>query len=210
VVISRNVDVGQTVAAALQAPTLLLVAEDLTRMQVDTNVAEADVGKIRPDMVVSFTVDAYPEKSFRGTVRQVRDNAQTVQNVVTYDAVIDVDNRERLLKPGMTASVTFVYATREDALRVSNAAFRFKPDASIASAMPVPSARDTRDARPDQANGAARGGRIVWVLRQGAVSSESLRVGISDGTWTEVIEGGLRAGDEVVTEASAGGPRHAP
>lgn len=115
IVISRNVDVGQTVAAALQAPTLFTIAQDLTRMQVDTNVAEADVGKIRQAMPVTFTVDGYPQKRFAGTVRQVRDNAQAIQNVVIYDAVIDVNNQERLLKPGMTASVTFIYATRDDA-----------------------------------------------------------------------------------------------
>ncbi len=114
VVISRNVDVGQTVAATLQSPTLFLVAQDLRKMQVDTNVAEADVGRIAAEMAATFTVDAYPAETFRGTIREVRNAPQTVQNVVTYDAVIDVDNAELKLKPGMTANVTVVYADRSD------------------------------------------------------------------------------------------------
>jgi HlyD family secretion protein len=113
VVISRNVDVGQTVAASLQAPTLFLIAEDLARMQVDTSVAEADVGKLRAGMTATFTVDAYPSERFTGTIRQIRNAPQTVQNVVTYDAVIDVDNAELKLKPGMTANVTFIYAEKD-------------------------------------------------------------------------------------------------
>src|SRR5512136_479710 len=126
-VISRNVDVGQTVAASLQAPTIFVIAEDLAKMQVDTSVAEADVGRLRPGMAATFTVDAYPSEVFRGVVRQIRNAPQTVQNVVTYDAVIDVENPELKLKPGMTANVTFVYAEKEDVLRVPNAALRFKP-----------------------------------------------------------------------------------
>ena len=105
IVISRNIDVGQTVAASFQAPTLFTIAQDLTKMQVDTNVAEGDVGKIREKMDATFTVDAYPTRTFRGIVRQVRDNATTIQNVVTYDAVIDVDNSDLALRPTMTANV---------------------------------------------------------------------------------------------------------
>src|SRR5262249_42017162 len=141
VVISRSVDVGQTVAASLQAPTLFTIAQDLTKMQVDTNVAEGDVGKVRPDMKVGFTVDAYPGKRFQGTVRQVRDAAATLQNVVTYDAVIDVDNGERLLKPGMTATVTFTPAEKHNVLRIPNAALRYRPDPKL-----VPSASATASA----------------------------------------------------------------
>src|SRR6202012_4212054 len=126
-VISRSVDVGQTVAASLSAPTLFTIAQDLTKMQVDTSVAESDVGKLQPKMPAIFTVDAYPNERFRGTVRQIRNAAQTVQNVVTYDAVIDVDNKELKLKPGMTANVTFVWAEKRDTLKVPNAAMRFKP-----------------------------------------------------------------------------------
>ena len=210
VVISRNVDVGQTVAAALQAPTLLLVAEDLTRMQVDTNVAEADVGKIRPAMGVTFGVDAYPERTFRGVVRQVRDNAQTIQNVVTYDAVIDVANDDRLLKPGMTASVTFVYATRENALRLPNAALRFKPDVAMVAAMSAQGPAKIAASHPGVDADLPKDGRVVWVNHDGFAYSEEIRVGISDGTFTEVRDGELHEGDQVVVEANAGGAPTGP
>ena len=126
-VISRNVDVGQTVAASLQAPTLFTIAEDLRKMQVHTAVSEADVGKLGAEMPATFAVDAYPREKFHGVIRQIRDAPQTLQNVVTYDAVIDVDNDALKLKPGMTANVTFVYAERRDVLRVPTAALRFRP-----------------------------------------------------------------------------------
>ena len=129
--ISRNVDVGQTVAASLQAPTLFTIAEDLRKMQVHTAVSEADVGKLAAGMPATFTVDAYPREQFHGVIRQIRDAPQTLQNVVTYDAVIDVDNDELKLKPGMTANVTFVYAERRDVLRVPKAALRFRPPAEL-------------------------------------------------------------------------------
>ena len=133
-VISRNVDVGQTVAASLQAPTLFTIAEDLRKMQVHTSVSEADVGKLAAEMPATFTVDAYPREKFRGVIRQIRDAPQTLQNVVTYDAVIDVDNDALKLKPGMTANVTFVYAERRDVLRVPTAAMRFRPPAELLAA----------------------------------------------------------------------------
>jgi HlyD family secretion protein len=126
-VISRNVDVGQTVAASLQAPTLFTIAEDLRKMQVDSSVAEADVGKLRPGMEASFFVDAYPSERFTGVVRQIRNAPQTIQNVVTYDAVLDVSNPDLKLKPGMTANITFITSERGDVLRVPNAALRFRP-----------------------------------------------------------------------------------
>ncbi|HMK74283.1 MAG TPA: efflux RND transporter periplasmic adaptor subunit, partial [Myxococcaceae bacterium] len=131
VVISRSVDVGQTVAASLAAPTLFTIAEDLRRMQVDTSVAEADVGKLHDAMEATFLVDAYPNERFTGKIWQIRNAPQTVQNVVTYDAVIDVSNPDLKLKPGMTANVTVVYAERQDVLRVPNAALRFHPSAEM-------------------------------------------------------------------------------
>ena len=130
-VISRSVDVGQTVAASLQAPTLFVIAEDLAKMQVDTSVAEADIGKLRAGMDASFTVDAFPGRRFRGTVRQIRNAPQNVQNVVTYDAVVDVGNPDLELRPGMTANVSFVFADRADVLRVPNGALRFRPSAEL-------------------------------------------------------------------------------
>jgi HlyD family secretion protein len=173
VVISRSVDVGQTVAASLQAPTLFTIAEDLAKMQVDTSVAEADVGKLRPEMSATFLVDAYPQERFRGKVRQIRNAPQTVQNVVTYDAVIDVDNPDLKLKPGMTANVTFIYAERSDVLRIPNAALRFRapaeltkkadipaPSANAAIADPAAAGSADRPAsdRPRQGRGEGRGG----------------------------------------------------
>ena len=202
VVISRSVDVGQTVAASLQAPTLFVIAEDLAKMQVDTNVAEADVGRLRAGMDASFTVDAYPSETFRGTVRQIRNAPQTVQNVVTYDAVIDVANPGLKLKPGMTANVTFVYAEKDDVLRVPNAALRFRPPPDLpafSGAQGRPGGRgNTAGTRavetPDQ--------RTVWVMRQEKPVPVRIKTGISDGTSTELVEGALEPGDAVVTDAS--------
>jgi HlyD family secretion protein len=227
VVISRSVDVGQTVAASLQAPTLFTIAEDLRRMQVDTNVAEADVGKLSPGMAATFTVDAYPGDRFQGKVRQVRNAPQTVQNVVTYDAVIDVENAELKLKPGMTANVTFVYMDREDVLRVPNAALRYRPPPELLAGKGGHRPRPGPD--PEGAGGAQRWGgaagaatqrtslhapgarerdvsdhKTVWVLRNGQLEPVKIRTGVTDGTYTEVAEAtddSLQPGDAVITGA---------
>ena len=216
VVISRNVDVGQTVAASLQAPTLFLIAEDLRKMQVDTSVAEADIGQLRQGMRATFTVDAYPTETFVGTVRQVRNAPQTVQNVVTYDAVIDVNNSELKLKPGMTANCTFVYAENDDALRVPNAALRFHPPAELlASLGPKAGAGRGSGSGPGAAARAGVGGapakaardsdrKTVWVLRGGKPVPVQIRTGITDGINSEVLEGDLSAGDRVITDVSGG------
>jgi HlyD family secretion protein len=199
VVISRSVDVGQTVAASLQAPTLFTIAEDLSKMQVDTSVGEADVGRLQPGMPATFTVDAYPGQTFQGAVRQIRNAPQTVQNVVTYDAVVDVSNPELKLKPGMTANVTFVYAEKDGVLRVPNAALRFRPPAGFAAAP---------GAGAGARNAAASGGRdarTVYALRGGQPVALAIRTGLSDGTATEVVAGDLRAGDRVVTDAAGAG-----
>jgi HlyD family secretion protein len=194
VVISRNVDVGQTVAASLQAPTLFLLAEDLKRMQVDTSVAEADVGRLREGMAATFTVDAYPSEVFRGAIRQIRNAPQTLQNVVTYDAVIDVVNDDLKLKPGMTANATVVHAERRDVLRVPNAALRFRPPPGFTgSEVRAPGAAQTRDQR------------VVFVLRGGRPVATPIRTGVSDGTVSELVEGDLRAGDLLVVEAVPSG-----
>ena len=220
-VISRAVDVGQTVAASFQSPTLFTVAQDLTKMQVDTSVAEADVGKLQGQMPATFTVDAYPTEKFRGKVRQIRNAPQTVQNVVTYDAVIDVDNTDLKLKPGMTANVTFVYAEKQDVLKVANAAMRFKPPADLlqpstssggAAAARPPSSAGTPPSGPSQSgrSAAAAAGsdrRQVWVLRGERPSPLSIRVGVSDGTVSEVLEGDLKPGDSVVTDLMSPGAK---
>ena len=197
VVLSRNVDVGQTVAATLQAPTLFTIARDLTQMQVDTNVPEADVGKIRVGMPVTFSVDSYPDRAFDGVVRQLRDNAQTIQNVVTYDAVVDVDNPRLLLKPGMTAIVSFTYRETADALRVPNAALRFQPDAALLASS-EPRATPVR----------GRDERTLWLLHAGTPRAVNVRVGITDGTTTEVLSGDVHPGDEAIVEALAEHAQH--
>jgi HlyD family secretion protein len=216
VVISRSVDVGQTVAASLSAPTLFVIAEDLAKMQVDTSVAEADVGRLAAGMDAHFTVDAYPSETFRGKVRQIRNAPQTVQNVVTYDAVIDVDNAALKLRPGMTANVTFIYAQKEDVLRVPNAALRFKPPPGMlgdAGGRPGGPARAEAAERPAggaPARGGGKGGeasveapdlRTVWTLKDEKSSPTRVKTGISDGSFTEVVEGTLQAGDVVITDA---------
>jgi HlyD family secretion protein len=212
-VISRSVDVGQTVAASLQAPTLFTLAGDLRQMQVDTSVAEADVGKLAPGMEATFLVDAYPDERFKGTIRQIRNAPQTQQNVVTYDAVIDVKNPDLKLRPGMTANVTVVYADRQDVLRVPNAALRFRPTPDLLAQMRRPAgggsgrsggwsgraAAATPD-RPATRSAATPGsGRTVWVLRGPLPEPVQVQVGVSDGTLTEISSGAFGASDRVVT-----------
>ena len=135
IVTSRSVDVGQTVAASLQSPTLFIIAADLTKMQVNANIDEADVGRIRPAQHVTFRVDAYPSEEFAGTVAQIRLQPVVVQNVTTYGTVIDVPNPELKLKPGMTANVKIEIARRSDVLRIPNAALRFRPSADAFAAL---------------------------------------------------------------------------
>lgn len=147
IVISRNVDVGQTVAASLQAPTLFTIAKDLTQMQVDTNYSEADIGRIEKAQEAIFTVDAYPEQKFSGKVAEIRNAPQTIQNVVTYDVVIQVDNRDLKLKPGMTANVSIMVAHREGVLKVPNAALRYQPQ-GVKIAAPSGGAKGADSSRP--------------------------------------------------------------
>jgi len=193
VVIARSVDVGQTVAASLQAPILFLIAEDLAKMQVDTSVAEADVGRLQAGMKATFTVDAYPSERFTGLVRQIRNSPQVLQNVVTYDAVIDVENAELKLKPGMTANVTFIYAEKDETLRVPNSALRFRPPPELMQGLPQRGVGKSPEGNaPDR--------RTVWLLRGEAPEVVSLKIGISDGSVTEVVEGEVRAGDRLITD----------
>ena len=200
VVISRSVDVGQTVAASLQAPVIFAIANDLTKMQIDANVAEADVGVVKIDQNVDFTVDAFPMETFHGKVVQVRNAPITVQNVVTYDTVIGVSNPELKLKPGMTANVSIVVARKENVLQIKNAALRYHPPEATSLATKRTGA--SRSGRPGggYSNAAERAQRTVYVLASGASRPESrqIRTGISDGVVTEVVEG-LKEGDRVVT-----------
>jgi HlyD family secretion protein len=225
VVISRSVDVGQTVAASLSAPTLFLIAEDLTKMQVDTSVAEADIGKLKADMDATFTVDAFPSRTFKGKIRQIRNAPQTQQNVVTYDAVIDVSNSGLELKPGMTANVTFIYDHRDSALRVANAALRFQPPPELARAAwgAGGGSRGGGQRGPGEGGGRRSGGgrgsgggetpdrRTVWVMRGPTPTPVRVRIGVSDGTNTEIETTELAEGDRLVTDAEvAGGENKQP
>src|SRR6266516_944424 len=201
IVISRNVDVGQTVAASLQAPVIFQIANDLTKMQIDANVAEADVGVLDVGQDVDFTVDAFPMRTFHGKVVQVRNAPITVQNVVTYDTVIGVSNPDLKLKPGMTANVSIVVAHKDDALQIKNAALRYRPP----DATPIETKRTnpSRAGRPGGRSSTAQEGRAertVYVLPNGASHPQPVQIktGISDGIMTEVIEG-LKEGDRVVT-----------
>jgi HlyD family secretion protein len=153
IIIQRSVDVGQTVAASMQAPTLFIIAADLTKMQVNANIDEADVGRIRPNQVVTFRVDAYPTDEFRGTVAQIRLQPVVVQNVTTYGTIIDVPNQDLKLKPGMTANLKVQIARRTDVLRVPNAALRFRPSTEVFAALNQPVPPEAQFA------GGGRGGR---------------------------------------------------
>jgi HlyD family secretion protein len=285
-VISRNVDVGQTVAASLQAPTLFTIAKDLTQMQVNTNVSEADIGRIAVGQDANFSVDAYPERTFQGKVSEIRNAPTTIQNVVTYDVVVEVDNKDLKLKPGMTANVSVLIAHKVGALRIPNAALRFQPKAVPVKngevpekkAEPTPATKGpsqllgrltselnlTADqqskiemvlksarqeiqeirekAKPEEARGRLQSlmrqkiwpfltdeqrkrltessssgkgeerkpGR-VWVLAAtGSPTPVSIVLGITDGTFSEVVEGNLREGTEVITEETAKGKNSTP
>ena len=201
VVISRDVSLGQTVAASLSAPTIFTIAEDLRAMEVHTSVAESDIGQLRPDLAVTFTVDAYPNDRFRGTVSQIRNAATTLQNVVTYDAVVRVDNDLLKLRPGMTASVSFTVADQRDALLIPNTALRFTPaDPTLTAPTATPRKRSSDDDEPSKPAPT----RTVWQLVDGKPTPAKIQIGISDGSNTEVLAGELVEGALIIT-GSAGG-----
>ena len=206
VVISRNVDVGQTVAASLQAPVIFAIANDLSKMQIDSNVAEADIGAVNVDQDVDFTVDAFPTRTFHGKVVQVRNAPITVQNVVTYDTVIGVSNPDLKLKPGMTANVSIIIEHKDNVVQIKNAALRYRPpDAPISEQPKASSAKAKAPGSTSSPSGqrptAARERkpeRTVYVLSYGRPKAVQIKTGISDGIATEVTEG-LKEGDRVVT-----------
>ncbi|HEK85542.1 MAG TPA: efflux RND transporter periplasmic adaptor subunit [Candidatus Aminicenantes bacterium] len=230
VVVSRNVNVGQTVAASFQAPVLFQIANDLTKMQVQCLVDEADVGKVKEGQKVKFTVEAYPNETFWGTVKQVRYAAQVSQNVVQYTAILDVDNSSLKLLPGMTATCSIIVGEAKNVLRVPNAALRFTPDLKPEELQKIMKAafdemaarrqqtgenqpaqssqRAFNPAQMSQMGGAAgaagqsaarRGPARVWMLdEKGDLKVVFLRTGVTDGSYTEVISGNLKEGDEVI------------
>ena len=212
VVVSREVDVGQTVAASFQTPTLFKIAQDLAKMQINSSYAEADIGNLKEGQKATFRVDAFPNRNFRGAVKQVRLNPTTVQNVVTYDVVIAVDNPDQILMPGMTAYVNIVVAQRKDALLVPNAALRFRPADAAKPAARAPGAnagksgegrREGREGRKEGREGRERGqGRsgTVYVLENGQPKAVKVEIGITDNRMTEITGGELKEGDMVVIE----------
>ncbi len=184
-VISRNIDVGQTVAASFQTPTLFSIAQDLTKMQIKTNIDEADIGRIQLNQPVTFTVDAYPEIIFKGKVSEIRNAPTTVQNVVTYDIMVNVDNPDLKLKPGMTTNVSIIIADKKGILRVPNAALRIKmQDKKLTAGAPK--------------------GPGVWVLENKKPRRVALQLGISDNKFTEVASGELKEGDAIIVEVKSG------
>jgi HlyD family secretion protein len=219
IVISRAVDVGQTVAASLSAPELFVIANDLTKMQIDANVAESDVGGVDVGQDVEFKVDAFPYRTFHGKVKQVRNAPITVQNVVTYDTVVEVNNDDLKLKPGMTATVSIIVARRSDVVRIPNAALRFRVPEVAASSPPtngmVQPASEARGngrrgggERGDNARGERQVVRTIYVVSGGtnaiangskiAMEPVEVKLGISDGFFTEAISG-VEEGDTVIT-----------
>jgi HlyD family secretion protein len=191
-VVSRNVTMGQTVAASFQTPTLFVIADDLTKMEVDANVSETDIGGMKVDDTASFTVEAFPDHPFSGRVVQVRQAPQSVQNVITYDVVIGVANADLLLKPGMTATCRIVTARRDGVVRVPDLALRYAPGGLATS----PGA------------GASQGSQ-VWLLRQGQPVRAPVKLGLDDDSYSEVVQGDVKEGDLVITSERPAGSDHA-
>lgn len=204
IVVARNVDVGQTVAASLQAPTLFVIAADLSRMRLNASIDEADVGRIAAGQPVQFTVDAYPGDSFRGIVEQVRLNPTVEQNVVTYAAIISASNPDLKLRPGMTANATVEVARRENVLTVPSAALRLRPDPDVLELLGV----DPAAARP---TGAAGGSGTVWIVDDGgSIRPVRVRTGVSDATTMEIAGGEIAEGARVVTRIGTGTTSQSP
>jgi HlyD family secretion protein len=197
IVISRNVDEGQTVVASLSAQTLFTIAADLKKIEVDASLPEADVGKIGVGQKVTFTVDAYPDKEFSGKVVQVRLSPTTVQNVVTYTVVVHADNPEEKLFPGMTANLTFEVARRINVLKIPNSALRFTPDPSLVE--PAKTDPQSELEHKSKRSGPGRPNQ-VWVKTEtGLLRAINIKTGITDGSFTEVVKGSISEGQEIVT-----------
>jgi len=204
VVISRAIDVGQTVAASFQTPTLFTIAQDLTKMQIEVSVDEADISRIKLDQAATFTVDSYPEQTFKGKVVQIRSAPVVTQNVVTYVVVVNVDNSDLKLKPGMTANVSVEVASKDNVLKLPPAALRFKPKGK---------SEDVKEKRPPgmPGNGAGKpgarkagSGQQVYILTDSKPAAVSVKTGIANNTSIEIVESSLKEGDEVIIEQVGG------
>ena len=224
VIIKRTIDLGQTVAASFTTPNLFQIAQDLTKMQIDTSVSEADVGQLRDGLPARFVVDAYPDREFHATMRQFRLAPNVVQNVVTYNVVLDVDNGDELLKPGMTAQVRLVVANRPDVLRIPTTALRFRlseeeqaaekkrteeknkgagKDVRQVAAKPAPAATANDDVAFRSASERARMFKIYKLDAMNQPQPVDIHAGLSNFRYTEVLSGALQPGDRVVTRALA-------
>ena len=197
-VVSRNITQGQTVAASFQTPTLFLIATDLTKMEVDTNVSESDIGAVKPGSAATFTVEAFPDRTFSGSVTQVRQAPQTVQNVVTYDVVVSAQNQDDALKPGMTATVRLITDQRDNVVSVPDQALRYTPGGVTATS----GSGDDLQPVGDGTNGE---GGSVWVLRNGKPVRIAVTVGLDDDTNAEVVKGDIHPGDRVIVAEQGGG-----
>jgi len=230
-VVNRNIDIGQTVAASLQAPTLFTIAQDLTKMYVYAKTDEGDVGQIRPGHAADFQVDAFPKEVFHGTVRQVRMNATTVQNVVTYDTIVEFVNPDMKLFPGMTAYVSIPVAAVNDVVKIPNAALRYKPDLpadkiqelyrknNVTPPQTAARANDvaaqqpggaTHEKSPALANGASSTALVWKLLPDKSLLPVPIGIGLTDHTYTQLLSGDVKAGDELVTGATAAKAAAAP
>lgn len=208
IVLLREVEPGQTVAASLQAPVLFVLAQDLTQMELQVDIDEADVGQVREGQEASFTVDAYPDRVYPAVIRRVRYGSETTNGVVTYQGVLQVANDDLSLRPGMTATASVITQDRKGALLVPNAALRYTPPASAASGQSRDSVvfalipRPRRDEAEKTVQSVVRGAdQTVWVLKGGTPAAVPVKVGITDGRQTEILSGELNAGDAVITDA---------
>jgi HlyD family secretion protein len=218
VIISRAVDIGQTVAASFQTPTLFTIAKDLTKMQIEVSVDEADISRIKMDQKAAFTVDSYPEQTFRGKVVQIRSAPIITQNVVTYIVVVNVDNSDMKLKPGMTANVSIEVAKKDDVLKLPPSALRFKPKNRESADSKAQEKRQsggaasgaaTRDmgAKPGGRKG---GGQQVFVLKDGKPAAVPIKAGIANNSAVELLESTLKEGDDVIVEQIGGDAKKKP
>jgi HlyD family secretion protein len=202
VVVDRQIDVGQTVAASFQTPTLIKIAQDLSKMQIDSSFAEADIGNIKVGQKTKFSVDAFPNRNFEGVVKQIRLNPTNTANVVAYDVVISVDNPEQILLPGMTAYVNITFARHDNVMLVPNAALRFKPKIDTGenevSATKNGSGKKWKKSDDNKADNNALGSGKLYVLQNGNPEVRRVKVGITDGKFTEIVSSELKAGDKVI------------
>ena len=211
IVISRSVDIGQTVAASLQAPTLYTIAADLSQMQLNASIDESDLGNINDGQPVTFTVDAYPNEVFRGRVQQVRLNPVIASNVVTYAAIVSAPNAQLKLKPGMTATLTVEVTRRDNVLRIPSAALRFKPSKSVLAALaegPADGGGSGTGARPVATAGTAAppaGRGTVWIYEGERLRPAEVRIGATDGSFTELVSGDVQEGTKLATRVTMPG-----